>query len=218
MPGFDELAPVYPRLVAGRRAYLDAIDRLAMAEIPRGCRRLLDVGAGDGVRSRRIAAVCGIGELVMLEPSVAMQGASQGCFWTMRAEDLGAKSGEFDMITCLWNVLGHITERTEALRQFARLLAPEGRVILDVNHRYNARQYGAVATLGRLLRDRVAWSDTNGDVEFPWGKGHVFTERELMGLFGAAGLTVEKCLVVDYATGEPRKRSFEGQLFYVLRR
>ena len=179
---------------------------------------MLDVGAGDGARSRRIAAACGIGELVMLEPSLAMQGASPGCFWTMRAEELGMKSGEFDVITCLWNVLGHIVGRAEALRQFARLLAPEGRVILDVNHRYNARHYGALLTLGRFLRDRVAWSETNGDVEFPWGKGHVFTGRELMGLFGAAGLRVEKRLAVDYATGEPRKRSFEGQLFYVLRR
>ena len=179
---------------------------------------MLDAGAADGTRSRRIAAACGIPELVMLEPSVAMQGAREGCFWTMRAEELGSASGEFDVITCLWNVLGHVSDRVEALRQFARLLAPEGRAILDVNHRYNARQYGVLPTLGRFLRDTVAWRETSGDVEFPWGKGHVFTHREMIALFGAAGLRVRKRIVVDYETGQVRRRSCEGQLLYVLAR
>lgn len=179
---------------------------------------MLDVGAADGARSRRIAWACGIRELAMLEPSIVMQHGGPGCFWTMRAEELGSKSAEFDVITCLWNVLGHVSGRVEALRQFARLLAPGGRVILDVNHRYNVRQYGALRTFGRLLRDSVAWSERNGDVEFPWGKGHVFTNREMMTLFRAAGLRVEKRVVVDYATGEVRRRGVEGQLFYVLRK
>ena len=51
----------------------------------------------------------------------------------------------FDVITCLWNVLGHVREfenRVRAMRAMKKLLSPEGRCFIDVNHRYNARAYG----------------------------------------------------------------------------
>ena len=57
----------------------------------------------------------------------------------MRAEDLHLVQAEFDIITCLWNVLGHIfpfARRIEVLRKFARLLSPQGKLFIDVSHRY----------------------------------------------------------------------------------
>jgi hypothetical protein len=111
------------------------------------------------------------------------------------------------------------------MRQFARLLAPEGRIFIDVNHRYNARHYGALATAARFLRDRVSPGDANGDVKVVWDldgqpcatAGHVFTHREFAGLAGAAGLRIERRFVIDYATGQLRQRSYQGNLLYVLR-
>ncbi len=149
--------------------------------------------------------------------------------WTMRAEDLRVAQTDFDIITCLWNVLGHIfpsVRRIEVLRQCARVLSPRGKLFVDVNHRYNARHYGALPTAVRFLHDRVFWSETNGDVVVAWNIGgtrcrtwgHVFTHGELRSLCLSAGLNIEKRFVVDYNTGEQRRRSLEGHLLYVLSR
>jgi 2-polyprenyl-3-methyl-5-hydroxy-6-metoxy-1,4-benzoquinol methylase len=129
---YDRIGPVFARIAEKRRSYLDSIDQLVISEIPPGSRSLLDVGAGDGGRARRIAQARDIAELVLVEPSVAMQGdTSDTKLRTMRAEELRLVQGEFDVITCLWNVLGHIfpsASRLEVLRQFARLVSPQGRI------------------------------------------------------------------------------------------
>jgi 2-polyprenyl-3-methyl-5-hydroxy-6-metoxy-1,4-benzoquinol methylase len=145
----------------------------------------------------------------------------------MPAEDLHLIQRGFDVITCLWNVLGHIfptAARLEVLHQFARLVSPQGRIFMDVQHRYNVRHYGAIPTAVRFLHDRLKWSETNGDVVVTWNvdevrcttRGHVFTHREFRSLAHAAGLNIEKHFVVDYDTGERRRWSIEGHLLYVL--
>jgi SAM-dependent methyltransferase len=225
---YDRIAPVFARIAEKRRLYLDSIDRLVISGIPSGSRSLLDVGSGDGRRARRIAQARNIAELLLLEPSLAMQdGNATG--QTMRAEDLHLIHGECDVITCLWNVLGHIfpsASRLEVLHQFARLLSPQGRIFLDVQHRYNFRHYGTIPTTLRFLRDRLRWDETNGDVVVAWDvedvrcttRGHVFTDKEFRSLAQAAGLNIENRFVVDYATGECRRWSIEGSLLYVLER
>ncbi len=223
---YDQLGPVFARIAEKRKSYLEGIDRLVISGIPPGSRSMLDVGAGDGERARRIAQARNIAELVLVEPSVAMQGDSLGAkLRTIRAEELHSVDAEFDVITCLWNVLGHIFpagSRAEVLRQFARLVSPQGRVFVDVQHRYNARHYGTIPTALRFLRDRVSWNETNGDVVVAWDacttRGHVFTHREFRSLAQAAGLNIEKRFVVDYATGECRRWSVAGHLLYVLER
>jgi SAM-dependent methyltransferase len=225
---YDRIGPVFARIAEKRRAYLDSIDRLVISAIPPGSRSMLDVGSGDGRRARRIAEARNIAELVLVEPSVAMQ-RGDATVRTMRAEELHLIDAEFDVITCLWNVLGHIfpsASRWEVLRQFARLVSPQGRIFVDVQHRYNARHYGAIPTALRFLRDRVSWKEANGDVVVAWDvdevrcttRGHVFTDREFRSLAQAAGLKIENRFVVDYATGECRRWSIEGHLLYVLGR
>jgi len=228
---YDRLAPLYARVADERRAYLDAVDRVIVAEVPPGSRSLLDVGAADGARAGRIARATGVQDLVLVEPSAAMRShcPAEATVWAIRAEDLHSRQGSFDVITCLWNVLGHVfpaSARVDVLRQFARLASPAGRVFIDVNHRYNARHYGAAATAMRFLRDRVAPGDANGDVTVRWDiegvpcatSGHVFTHAEFARLARAAGLSIEKRFVIDYASGQVRRRSWEGNLLYVLRR
>jgi 2-polyprenyl-3-methyl-5-hydroxy-6-metoxy-1,4-benzoquinol methylase len=226
---YDLIAPVFGELVRQRRKYLDAIDALVTSGIPAGSRSLLDVGAGDGTRSRRIAQCCGIGEVTLVEPSAAMQRSApeDAMFRTMRAEDLHLLTPEFDVIVCLWNVLGHIfpaSARLEVLRQFARLLAPEGRIFIDVHHRYNARQYGALPTTLRYLRDWLS-GHADGDVQVSWSAGgthcvttgHVFTHQEVDSLCRSAALKIERRFVVNYSTGRQMRWSAQGHLLYVLR-
>ncbi len=146
----------------------------------------------------------------------------------MRAEDLYMVESRFDVILCLWNVLGHVfpaAARIEMLRQFARLLAPHGKAFVDVSHRYNARHYGAAPTATRFIRDLLIWREDSGDVAVSWdlgGKrttttGHVFTHREMASMCRAAGLDIERKFVLDYGTGKERRWGFEGHLLYVLK-
>ena len=223
---YDRIASVFARLAEQQRPYLDRIDQLVLSEMPPESHSLLDVGSGDGARARRIAHTRGVAKLVLLEPSVAMQGEDRADanVWTMRAEELRSVQAEFDVVTCLWNVLGHIfpvQSRIEVLRQFARLVSPGGAVFVDVNHRYNARHYGLLKTTQRFLRDQVSWDDKNGDVVVCWDgcstPGHVFTDKEFRHLCKAAGFRVEKRFVVDYANGQQHRWGWEGNLLYVLR-
>ena len=228
---YDRIAPVYARLSAQRRAYLDAVERLIVAGIPADSRSILDVGAGDGTRAMRIAQAAGLERIVLLEPSARMRRSCPpaATMWAMRAEDLSRCQGSFDVVTCLWNVLGHILPsgaRVEALSQFARLVAPAGRIFIDVNHRYNARHYGILPTAVRFVRDRIGPAGSHGDVRVAWDlaghravtTGHVFTHPEFVRLCRAAGLNISQRFVVDYASGEIRRCSFEGHLLYVLQR
>jgi SAM-dependent methyltransferase len=247
---YNRLAQDYARLVDGREAYLRGVEKIIFSRIPRGRRSLLDVGAGDGARALRIAAEAGIGRVVLLEPSAEMvRGlAEHHEVWCVRAENLIAKpkghvgtaapgcpdtfkvitSERFDVVTCLWNVLGHVPtqERHSALRAISNLLSPDGKFFLDVNHRYNLHAYGIFPTTARWIRDCFFPDERNGDVTARWKLGettistcgHVFTHLEIMRLADASGLELEERVVVGYEDGRVRRFSVMGNLLYIFRR
>ncbi len=233
---YDRVAPFFADIARRRRQYLESIDELIGARVPSGSRSMLDVGAGDGKRARQIARRAGLDETVFLEPSAEMiKGAENSCgILRMRAEDLGLENSEpanrrFDVITCLWNVLGHVRPaktRAHVVRQLGRLLSPNGVLFLDVNHRYNARAYGRLRTAGRFLHDRLWPGESNGDVTVSWSfgdlrchtYGHVFSDREIRQLAAEAELEICERMVVDYDTGDVKRCGWEGNLFYIFRR
>ena len=228
---YDRMAASYGRLAEQRSAYLDGIDRIVESHIPKGSRSLLDIGAGDGRRGLRLAAACGLQAVVLLEPSAGMRASHPPGVLSLplRAEELHQLEPGFDVVTCLWNVLGHISPRAarvEVLRQCGRLLTPRGRIFVDVNHRYNARHYGLAKTALRYLGDSLWPRDNQGDVVVAWQdgpqacrtSGHVFTGAEVLRLCQAAGLNVERRCVVDYDTGLQQRIAVQGNLLYILRR
>lgn len=227
---YDRIAPEFARISERRKAYIDSIDELIVSSMPEPADSLLDVGAGLGTRAWHISKQLQVHEIVLLDPSERMRSRWPADVqpWAMRAEDLHRQHGQFDIILCLWNVLGHIfpcSSRKELFRQFARLLAPSGRLFLDINHRYNARHYGVLPTVFRFIRDHVRRNEGNGDVVISWDlgdircstKGHVFTHAEICQLIGTSDLAIERRFVVDYTTGKPCKSLFMGNLFYVLK-
>jgi 2-polyprenyl-3-methyl-5-hydroxy-6-metoxy-1,4-benzoquinol methylase len=225
---YDCISPHFPAIALRRKPYLDAVDTLIVERIPAGSQSLLDVGAGDGSRARKIAALAGIQELVLLEPSRGMsRGIGQAELWNVRAEDLNISdtTQRFDVITCLWNVIGHIRTRADVLHKLRGLLTPQGRLFFDVTHRYNARSYGMAKSAVRYVHDRISPREENGDVTAHWSiegtdcstYGHVFTDREMRRLAQAAGLQTEECIAVDYETGRSTKFKFQGNLFYVFK-
>jgi 2-polyprenyl-3-methyl-5-hydroxy-6-metoxy-1,4-benzoquinol methylase len=147
--------------------------------------------------------------------------------WNVEAENLPEREEGFDVITCLWNVLGHVRtgqKRLLALRKMRSLLYQDGLIFLDINNRYNAESYGWARSFARGLYDLLRPSETNGDVSFVWhigreriqSTGHVFSRREVETLISQAGLRVRKRYVISYETGEQRRYFFLGQLLYVL--
>ena len=230
---YDRLAPYYSHFSGLRAAYLRSVEEQIAKRIPAGTTSLLDVGAGDGSRSSRIAATGGIPRVVLLEPSTKMSSDISARFelWRMRAEELnaGVTRDRFDVITCLWNVLGHIQsfeQRARVLNTAAQLLSPNGLLFVDVIHRYNVRSYGMVMTAARWLRDLLLPSDNNGDVTAHWQTaagdigtyGHVFTGREMRHLARKSGLDFVEQIVIDYENGNICEASWGGNLLYVFRR
>ena len=232
---YDRLAASYGDLSRKREAYLRGVEREIVSRVPSSSQSLLDVGSGDGARAFRIASNLQIKRVVLVEPSSGMASHSAECaeVWPVRAEELASVpidgAEPFDVITCLWNVLGHVPtaeKRKCALAAIAGRLAPHGQFFLDVNHRYNIRSYGLLPTTARWICDRFSPSETNGDVRAEWNTGdarvsaygHVFTHHEITDLAAKAGLEMEERVVVDYETGRTCRFSFQGNLLYLFRR
>jgi len=225
---YSALAPSYRAHSQRRLPYLRSVERVIATHIS-GAESLLDVGSGDGSRACRIAESAKVDELVMVEPSGAMRSlcAANREVWNCKASEIPLSTRKFDIITCLWNVLGHIEadERRASLLRLKQLLAPSGTIFLDVNHRYNAAEYGWGHTFTRRLRDLLCWSENNGDVVLDWKagerlistRGHVFTRREMDQLFLSTGLTVQHLWILDYTTGAERRLPWLGNLLYQLK-
>jgi 2-polyprenyl-3-methyl-5-hydroxy-6-metoxy-1,4-benzoquinol methylase len=229
---YDHLAPEFPAFCKRRELYLRAVERQIVIRIPGDAQSLLDIGAADGTRAMRIAAGAKIARVVLVEPSPGMLSAAPNAteLWRMKGENLDPEviNERFDVITCLWNVLGHVLSagRLRVLKAAAQLLSAHGKIFVDVNHRYNARSYGLLATCARWTKDTMNRTSQTGDVTVAWNLGtknistygHVFRHREIMRLADTAGLELEQRIIVDYQDGSLHRLSWCGNLLYVFRR
>jgi SAM-dependent methyltransferase len=230
---YDALAPHYREYAGRRAAYLAAVDRFVLENLPTGADSLLDVGAGDGVRAMALARAGGIRRVVLCDSSSEMAARCRSLapaeVWELPAEALPVAAGCFDVIFCLWNVLGHLENgaaRAVALDRMKALLAERGVIFLDVNNRHNAAAYGWVRVAGRAVIDFLRPDERRGDASYEWrigerafpAMGHLFTPREIGGLIAGSGLTVRKRLAVDYETGERSDLPWRGQLVFMIGR
>jgi len=228
---YDALAPHYREYAGRKTAYLTAIDRFILQNAPRKPAALLDVGAGDGVRGMALAHSLGAGITVLADASVEMIARCRQLkpteSWLCEAQQLPATRHRFDVILCLWNVLGHLPDRAsrvQALRAMQAVLAPEGAIFFDVNNRQNARNYGRLRVLGRMLLDAILPDERRGDAAFEWkigatsfpAMGHLFTPAEIEAIIADSGLRVIRRVAADYTTGKISASRHAGQLVYQL--
>ena len=225
---YDALASCYKSVLESRRQYLQKVEEIVVAHIG-GAESLLDVGAGEGTRTLRIGHAAGITRLVLLEPSAQMRNQCHEAveYWPCRASEIPETGCKFDVITCLWNVVGHLQnsdERSLVLSRLRTLLKPNGTIFLDVNHRYNAAAYGRTKTFLRMVHDLAFRSEKNGDVIVRWQvnghdirtRGHVFRQAELAGLFRDSGLKIRRRWVINYQNGLECRLPLAGNLLYQL--
>lgn len=227
---YDALAPDHRQYAQRRAAYCDAVDRCIAGWLPARVSSMLDVGSGDGLRAVRLATRLGVDTLVLSDPSAPMREQCRanhaGDVWDCAAESLPLAHRAFDVVTCLWNVLGAIDTpegHLAALRGMRKCLTPSSRLYLDVHNRYNAAAAGVPRVLARRMRDVLAPGPANGVVSFTWevegqripSRGYLFAERELRALFAQAGLRPIEQAFVHYDTGA-RCGPWSGQMVFAL--
>lgn len=231
LKAYDAIAPLYAEYSQKYRRYLDTVDQMVIDRLTPGC-RLLDVGSGDGRRLKKIAAASQPSDVVAVEPSGEMANL---CRLTtgfpvhqLFGDALGTlPQSNFDAITALWNVFGHIPGsalRLQTLQCMKLKLAPRGSIMLDVNNRHNQRAYGRLRVWQRRVVDLLAFDETRADSHYVWkignesfpASGHLFTPAEMDRLIDQAQLHVAERWSVNYGTGEISPSPHEGQLFYRL--
>jgi len=225
---YDAFAPFYSAYANTRAPYLRRVEDIVIAHTP-AAGSLLDIGTGDGSRALRITQAAKLARVVLLEPSAGMRAQCPPGVevWPYSASEIPDSGLQFDVITCLWNVLGHLEgpqQRASALVQFRNMLTPQGMVFLDVNHRYNAESYGWSMTFLRMAGDFFLRSENQGDVAIVWKAGartihttgHVFTHREIKRLVRSAGLKILRRWIISYETGRESKLPLRGHLLYQL--
>lgn len=229
---YDLMAPHYREYAEKKSAYMTGVDDFILSNLPEHIESLLDVGAGDGIRGMALAGKIGVDKVILCEPSEKMaefcKQLNPSDVWQCRADELPIPSEmHFDIITCLWNVMGHIPDyeaRVASLKSMARMLATGGRIFMDVNNRHNANAYGFWTVSVRRFLDCIKPDYKRGDVKFEWdingqkipASGHLFTVAEMRGIIKDAGLRIVKTVAVDYLNGAISNDITKGQMVFVL--
>jgi SAM-dependent methyltransferase len=224
------MAGGYRGYSAERERYIAAVNGIVRKNINE-FGSIIDFGAGDGVRTGRIAAALSC-RLALVENSEKMLGRIRK---NMPDADIIKSDfssldfdacGKFNMAICLWNVLGHMAGRRkvfQALINIRKSLREDGMAVIDVNNRHNIRQYGWKA-VRNIIKDSFNYKYANGDIEFSIvlsgrpipASVHLFTKSEIEKLFLQAGLRIIERIPVNYKTGDTEISHLCGQLCYIL--
>lgn len=126
---FDTMAKVQDRhwWFAGRRAVLGSV--LRSLDLPRPA-RILEVGAGTGAN---LALLRRFGEVVACEADAPSREYCVANGWDVRdgslPDGLAAVQGTYGLV-CLFDVLEHVERDAESVEALARLVDPEGGMLL----------------------------------------------------------------------------------------
>ena len=222
---YDEVASQYPDLLKSRESYLRSVENL-IVENNKSVNRYLDIGCGDGQRSLKIINRLNPQQSALIDSSAEMlKGfSSEGHDVDVHVTSfLDYESDEkFDLITCLWNVLGHVgdmSQRDHAVAKMTSLLSPGGVLAIDVNNRYNIVHYGVMSFVRNYLFDMFRRSD-RGNFNLPsngqCSKVFIYNPLEFDALLSKY-LKINKRFYVNYNDGSLAKNYFGGQLLYLSR-
>ena len=227
---YNSALPHYITMSSQRGNYLRGVDNIVIQSL-KGMRieNLLDIGAGDGRRSKHLADALEIGRVTAIESSSKMAEEARVYLGKNNvivghAEKREFPEEYFDAVICLWNVFGHIpnvNDRIEVLKKISKCLKPDGKCIIDVNNRYNLRYYGFWNVARNLFNDLIHKKDSGwfsfqvNDVE---GKVYIHRPGEIERYVSGINLKVESVYYIDYESGIIREKQWEGQCVYVLSR
>ncbi len=225
---YDKMAASYETLMDQRNTFLLAVESLIF-ELSSGksVNNYLDVGCGNGIRSMRIMEGLKPEHSLLIDESKEMiQAASflrNEKVQVEKCDFLEMKSNApFQIITCLWNVFGHLESkslRLAFLKQMHSLLDQNGLLFIDINNRYNVNQYGWPNVMRNMLRDILRLKDSGkfalqkeGDIS----NVYVHNPFEFDKLITEAGFSRLRKIYIDYRTGHAVKSFIRGQTVYCI--
>lgn len=230
--GYDQIADSYNVIYDQRKVYLSSINNLVIPYLNK--KIVLDIGSGDGSRIADLYNTSNIKELFCLEPSNEMyKKLSKYEFIKAKmctAQDYDSDfNNKFDVITSLWNVLGHVgtfEELNMSMINIRNYLKNNGLFIFDVNNRLNGSSYGMPVAIYRLFIDSLFFKRSRGDTNTKWdingreirAYGHVFSPFEVFNLLKKHQFKIIKTIYVNYNTGKLSKNFFDGQIFVIAQK
>lgn len=225
---YDSIAGEYAFLRHQRRLYLDKVDSIIINDFYKRSKRILDVGAGDGSRGIRIFKNLKADMICLVEESNEMikdVGNLEGVdIYSGPIQDFHGQT-DFDLILCLWNVLGHVNtmqDRVSVLTLMKDLLSPNGTIVIDFNNRYNYKHYGIISVLRNIIKSlfvrEAGWFNLKNNDGTVHGKVYIHNYSEIIKIVAQSGLRVESLRIIDYSNGRIRYNLFQGQYLFYLKR
>jgi len=226
---YDHLAATYQSELNSRVQYLTAIDDYIVKSLNDDViSNYLDIGAGDGSRSLKIAKNISVKRKVFL-----IDNSSKMLEKVKKLENVKVlnesvfdfnSTAKFSLITCLWNVIGHFDSkeaRVHLFKKVSTLLESNGVFIFDVNNRYNINHYGYRNVEQNIKNDNLNVKDagwyTLGE-ELNQTKVYIHSPFDIYDYIKETDLIIEEINYIDYSTGESKSTFFEGQLVYKIRK
>lgn len=198
---YDVLEPWYEHLYARLHTIL-ALHLAPPPDTPPG--RALDAGCGHGFQTALLKTLGyethGV-DIAAALLALARQRLPAAAFARADVAALPYAAGTFDAVACCGSTLSFVADPDQALAEIARVLRPEGRLLLECEHKWsldlawalasalagNALRYDVpLGTMWRALRRRPA-----APIALPYpgyGTLTLFTARDLRRRFDAVGL------------------------------
>jgi len=220
---YDSLASEYNKVFFTRKKYHDAVDNLIRSNSDYSSwSHILDVGSGNGKRviglflHRQFILHCveSSSEMVaLLRKSKEIELVIQSDFCTLDYKDFG---NPYDLVLMQWNVIGHLSNISDAFKLVSQTVKIGGHFIFDFNNPLNYKQYGVLNSLRNSLK--FILSKTDGHLKFKISHENSYTETYfykvsyISKLLDKNGFRLNKIVYLNYSTGEAENR-LGGQVF-----
>lgn len=215
---YDELNGKWHTIGLRRERFTKAIDK-QVARLLVGADRWLDIGTGDGLRVSRLAEHAS-GQLVVVENSSLLPedfdvpGIETKVLRKPIEEADFDTLGKFQVVSLLWNVLGHLQDPQAVLKQICPGVSDGGTVVGDVNNYLNVRQYGMMKVLRNVVLGyskprQFQTSIAEGRAISVW----LFSPFAVRRLLRKAGFGSTSIRFFDYDSGELAS-IFSGQIYF----
>ena len=230
----DHFSVTYSEKAASRINYLDAIDALIIEQTKKAPKAYLDIGCGDGRRTRKISQSIKANKTVGIDNSEKMLSFAETDklkninFYCAQTEDLMKGDQRFDLITLLWNILVHVPsfkDREKLLKDCEAMLSSNGNIMLDINNRFNISAYGIKNFFKNMIldifKDEAGWNELEAAADKKH-RVYIHSFKELVKIINLSGLKITVVKSVNYETGKRVETNvgklFFGQIFLVLER
>jgi len=221
---YTKIADSY-NIISNKRTYYNtSVDNIIINQCKNKIKTIMDVGCGDGKRGINIFEKTNAEEILLIDESEEILSCVEETKHIKKISssilDLKTEK-KYDLIICLWNVLGHVEtaeKRILTLKLLGELLKKNGFMFIDFNNRFNIKEYGYYSVIKNVLLNIIkkesGWYTVKNE-EFAT-KVYVHQYYEIIKMINKSNLKINKIYFIDYKTGKLVKNMFQGQILLSL--